>query len=300
MILDATNRSLQGVLTEAVASFNPQVTVGYADHTTTAFTPATQHGDYNGTTNITLLAAPAASTQRHVESIVIMNPDTISHGVRFWYLDGATTRNLFWFTLEPNCSFVWTKAAGAQIVNTKGAVNVINTLIAPMPSPRSLKTVWLDAANLTAVTALTSGTSYAHYMGRAEAAWATLNVRHRVTTAAATITWCELAVYRGTLTSLAGTLTLARLGFTDTSAIWNSIGQKTTAVTLTGCAAGDHLWVIFGAAATTMPVFRGALADDLQSGFLQTFASRPSTTSAPATTLGSATQVPVWADMIGT
>ena len=54
-----------------------------------AFTPGSQQGSLNGTTNVTVVSAPAASTQRQISQIVIFNADTVSHTIGVYYNDGV-------------------------------------------------------------------------------------------------------------------------------------------------------------------------------------------------------------------
>jgi hypothetical protein len=156
--------------------------------------------------------------------------------------------------------------------------------------------IGLYAATLTAVTALTTGTTYFEYVGVAGKAYTTCTVLTNVTTLAATITWAEVAVFKGAPV-LNGNASLTRLGFTNVATTYNSTGRKSTAVTVTA-AAGDNLWVAYGSTATTPFQIRGLLADDIQSGVFQTATVRPSTASSPqATTLGGATAIPGWVSM---
>lgn len=75
---------------------------------------------------------------------------------------------------------------------------------------------------------------------------------------------------------------------------------KSTAIALAGCSAGDDLWALIGAQATTALVVRGGLADDLQAGGNATLATRPSTMGAGTVfTLDGATAVPPWVAGIG-
>lgn len=153
------------------------------------------------------------------------------------------------------------------------------------------------AANLTATKVITSTNSFAVYMGRAGAAYTTITLRLRVTTAAATITWAEVAIATGAPV-LGGNPSLTRRGFTNTAAIVNSAGQKSIAVTVSGIAAGDHLWAIIGNQATTAAVIRGGLADDLQAGTQASVVVRPSLMATPQTfTLEGATAVCPWIAM---
>lgn len=188
-------------------------------------------------------------------------------------------------------SFVAPSTTGNQLIS-----NGTTWTSAASTDPVMYQTVGLNPANLTAVTALTTGTTYFEYMGVAPKAYTSCSVLANVTTAAVTITWAEVGIFKGT-PPLNGTASLTRLGSTSVAATFNSTGRKSTAVTVT-TAPGDNLWVAFGASATTPFQIRGQLADDLQSGVFQTGAVQPSVAGTPfTTTLGGATAVPGWVRM---
>jgi hypothetical protein len=116
-----------------------------------------------------------------------------------------------------------------------------------------------------------------------------------VTTAAGTITWAEVAIATGT-PSPGGNPALTRRGFTDVAAVVNSLGQKSITVNVSGIAAGDDIWAIVGAQATTALAIRAGLADDLQlGGQASRAATRPSTMASPETfTIEGATAACPW------
>jgi len=76
MILNSTTQTLRIVLSAAVAANQPPVTVDYVDFTATATTPGLQLATTNSTTPVTILSAPAASTQRKVNGLSVANKDT--------------------------------------------------------------------------------------------------------------------------------------------------------------------------------------------------------------------------------
>ncbi len=163
------------------------------------------------------------------------------------------------------------------------------------PSVVHVLPVGLFVSTLTAVTVLTTGVSHFIYMGRAANALTSVSIVQNVTTAAVTITWAEVAIFTGNLPTIGGAASLTRVGFTSVATTYNSTGRKTTAVTVSGVIPGDHLWVAYGAAATTMFQVRGMVADDLQGGTFQTDTIRPSLAASPeATAIASATLVPAW------
>lgn len=94
MILTATTDTLEAFTDATATTTEPAFLVNYADNTTSAFTPGRQNGVLNGTTDVTVLSAPASSTQRVVKSINICNVDTVSHDITIQFDDNATERIL--------------------------------------------------------------------------------------------------------------------------------------------------------------------------------------------------------------
>ena len=92
MILDTTSKVLQIVLGEAKTTTDCDLTASWTDNTTTAFTPGSTLGASNGVTAVTLVAAPASSTQRDVFEVTLHNNDTVTHNVTLQVFDGTNTR----------------------------------------------------------------------------------------------------------------------------------------------------------------------------------------------------------------
>jgi hypothetical protein len=72
ILLTATTESLELVTGSALST---DWTVAYADHTTTAFTPGSGQGNVATAATTSIVAAPAASTQRQVKLITVRNRD---------------------------------------------------------------------------------------------------------------------------------------------------------------------------------------------------------------------------------
>lgn len=152
----------------------------------------------------------------------------------------------------------------------------------------------LHAANLTAVTALVSGTTHFLYVGKAPAGMLTMTLRWNVVTAMITPIWAEIALFRG-VPVVGGNTTATRLGWTDVSTLFITTGRKTVSILATGVAPGDDLWVAYGSQATTPFQLRGMLADTNQSGVFCTAVIRSSLASpGQPITLASTTLVPAW------
>jgi hypothetical protein len=89
IILKATTESLQ-LTSSSTAGLD--YSISYADITTTTFTPSTNEGKISTATTTSILAAPAASTQRQVKLITIANTHaSLSNIVYIQKLISATT-----------------------------------------------------------------------------------------------------------------------------------------------------------------------------------------------------------------
>src|SRR5262245_13340284 len=83
--LDTTTSKLQAVLAGAVATTQPQAVVCYSDDNGTTYVGGKQLTALNSTTDVDILAAPAASTVRDVDYCSIYNRDTASITVTVKY-----------------------------------------------------------------------------------------------------------------------------------------------------------------------------------------------------------------------
>jgi len=101
----------------AAATTNPDFTAAYADSTTSSLVEGANDGALNGTTSVTLVSAPAASTRRVIKSLTIQNRDTASVTVTIIYDNNGTQRQLAKVTLAVNDT--WT---------TDGTFNAMGSL----------------------------------------------------------------------------------------------------------------------------------------------------------------------------
>lgn len=293
MILDATTKSIEAYLGGAPATNQLPVVTFYFDHTATALTPGEYDTVTNGTTAVAIVQAPATLTQRQVKLINIYNADTASVTVYICLNNNSTTRILKQTTLQPGETLIYQQEGGWQVLDVYGFIKQGGSFVRMAPL---VKGPIIDAANLTAVTAFASGTCHCYYMGVAPYASSSVNLLVNVTTAIATITWAEIAIYKGTPMLNAACPDLRRLGWTDVAAIYNATGIKNTNIVLaTPLNPGDHIWVVLGSNATTPFQIRGALADNIQTGLFQTLAQRPSIAPGPiASAIAGASVVPGW------
>ena len=91
-ILDATTKSVVVVLGEVKTTTDCDLTAAYADITSSTFTPGSVDATSNGTTKVSLVAAPASSTQRVVREVSLYNTDTVTHTFEFLLDDNGTYR----------------------------------------------------------------------------------------------------------------------------------------------------------------------------------------------------------------
>ena len=110
IVLNSTSKSIKAVMSGAPATTNPDYVVSYADNTGTSFTEGSNDGAMNGTTEVTLLSAPAASTRRIAKSISIYNRDTASVTVTIKFDNGGTQRTIATVTLASGDT--WTNGLG--------------------------------------------------------------------------------------------------------------------------------------------------------------------------------------------
>ena len=132
MFLSSTDHTLEAVMGAAVDTAAPEFVISYADHTTTTFIPDVQLGVLNGTTDVTILDAPAASTQRQVKNINIYNKDAITQEFTVHFDDNGTERILFKGDIPSNEVLTWASETGWRMGNvpeTSGALqNVVEDL----------------------------------------------------------------------------------------------------------------------------------------------------------------------------
>lgn len=122
IILDTINKSLQVLLGGAVTTNQLPFTANYVDLTSLAYTPGSADGATNNTTAQTLVAAPAASTQRQVKLLTVYNADTVAATVTVRLNDNGTFRNLVVATLAVGDTLQYADGEGFRCINSQGAI----------------------------------------------------------------------------------------------------------------------------------------------------------------------------------
>jgi hypothetical protein len=137
LVLDGTTKTIQAVMSGAAATSNPDFTVAYADSTSSSLTEGSNDGALNGTTAVTLVSAPSASTRRVVKWLTIQNKDTaaVTVTVTFNNSTGPTTRQIAKVTLQPNDTWTTdgTFDSSGNIKTVVGSVNLATQVTGTLP-----------------------------------------------------------------------------------------------------------------------------------------------------------------------
>jgi hypothetical protein len=121
IILDATTKSLKIVLGEA-ATTQLAITAHYTDVTTITYVPGSNDTVTNSTTVVEFVAAPAASTQRHIEAITVYNSDNVVHIVNIQYVSAGGTRQIIKSTLQVGMQLSYEHGMGWKTIDTAGGI----------------------------------------------------------------------------------------------------------------------------------------------------------------------------------
>ena len=137
LVLDGTTKTIQAVMSGAATTSNPDFTVAYADSTSSSLTEGSNDGALNGTTAVTLVSAPSASTRRVVKWITVQNKDTaaVTVTVTFNNSTGPTTRQIAKVTLQPNDTWTTdgTFDSAGNLKTVIGSVNLASQVSGTLP-----------------------------------------------------------------------------------------------------------------------------------------------------------------------
>lgn len=125
LILNATTKTIVAALSGAITTTNPVFTAAFADNDGSTFTESASDGALNGVTSVTLVSAPAASTQRVIKSITIQNADTAAVTVTLSYNNNATLRTIVKVTLAVGDTWT-TDGTFDSSGSLKGTIGTVN------------------------------------------------------------------------------------------------------------------------------------------------------------------------------
>jgi len=122
LILTETTDNLQIVLGGTVLANQAQCVSSWRDITTSAFTPGRTIVNTNNAVDVNLVPAPAASTQRVIDTISIYNKDTGAIGVTIKLDANGTEYILLSWTLQPAERIEYSDKLGFVKYNSQGAI----------------------------------------------------------------------------------------------------------------------------------------------------------------------------------
>jgi hypothetical protein len=99
LVLDTTTKTITVAMSGAPATTNPDFVTAYSDDNGTTFVEGSNDGALNGTSQVTLVSAPAASTRRLIKTIYIENKDTSPVTLTITLNNNGTLRNIAKITL---------------------------------------------------------------------------------------------------------------------------------------------------------------------------------------------------------
>jgi hypothetical protein len=296
MLLTSTTDKIEIVLGANVASRQLEFISSYNDNTSTSVTPSRTVSVTNNTTAVDLVPAPSSGVSRQLRWASIYNSDSVPATVTIRINYNGTTRTVLVTTLQIGEYIQYTHRTGWKVFDCNGSLKTTDYF-------SDNTNTWLAEYNITTGTISTISlgtTTWCIYLGRATGAYRYTCLGYRIITAAATVTWAELAVYKGR-PSIGLGANLTRCGVYDASSLWTRSANTnyTTAVPVTGINAGDDIWAVIGNSAVTSAVISAASSEDnIAAGFLQSASSnRPSTNSTLTGTVraGTAERVPFFA-----
>lgn len=178
LVLDATTKSIVAVLSGAITTTNPDFTAAWADNTGSAFTEGASDGAFNGTSPVTIVAAPASATRRIIRSITIENRDTAAVTVTLSYDNNSTLRTIANVTLQVGDTWTTngTFDTNGNLKQTLGTVNlatqVTGTLAIANGGTGSTSTTFVDlATNVTGTLPVANGGTGITSFGSGVATW---------------------------------------------------------------------------------------------------------------------------------
>lgn len=100
LVLDSTSKTIKVVMSGAAATTNPDFVSTWAENNGTLFTEGSTDGALNGTTAVTLVAAPSSGYRRVIKDITIYNRDTAAVTITVSLDNGGTLRQFAKVTLQ--------------------------------------------------------------------------------------------------------------------------------------------------------------------------------------------------------
>jgi len=130
IILDTTSKSLEVILGGSVSSVEPSWVSAYVEVTTATMAldaVSASDGAANGSTAVTMVAAPASGKVRQVKALYIYNADGAGVTLTVRLNNGGTFRTLFTAVLATLETLRFSES-GWQVFTADGELKVANTV----------------------------------------------------------------------------------------------------------------------------------------------------------------------------
>jgi hypothetical protein len=232
LVLDSTLKSITVAMSGAAATTNPDFVVAWSDDTGSAFTEGSTDGALNGTSQVTLVAAPAASTRRLVKTINIQNKDTAAVTLTITYNNNSTLRNIAKVTLQVGDTWTTdgTTDTNGNLKTVQGTVNLATSVTGVLPAANGGTGV-ANSSTITLGGNLTTSGAYATTLTATATTSITLPTTGTLATLAGSETFTNKTLTNPTVTNYVETLYAANTSTAITVALTNGTVQQ---LTLTG------------------------------------------------------------------
>ena len=167
LVLDGTAISIQVAMSGAAATTNPTFVATYADNAGSGITEGATDGALNGSTDVSVVPAPASTYRRVVKDITIYNGDTAAVTLFVKYDNNATQRTIAKVTLAVGDT--WTTDgvfdSSGNLKTVIGAVSLNTQVTGTLPvgnggTGATTLTGVLKGNGTSAFSAATAGTDY--------------------------------------------------------------------------------------------------------------------------------------------
>lgn len=145
IVLSQTTDKLEVVLKTAVTSAQLRCVSCWRDIDTTTYTPGRTVVNTNSTTDVSLVAAPAASTQRVIDFVNIYNFDSVAADVTVKFDANSTEYILAIVALSPGERLEYSNDHGWRVFTTQGALKASQD--APVSTQMSVVVLGSDVVN---------------------------------------------------------------------------------------------------------------------------------------------------------
>lgn len=148
LILTETTDAIELVLDATPAANQPSFLAMWRDLTASGYTPGRSVGAATGTTTLDLVTGPAASTQRIIDYLRVVNLDTANRTITLKFDANGTETNICSIVLAPSESLEYVEGQGLRVLASNGAIKqTYSSGNNPISSARSQTVLASDVTN---------------------------------------------------------------------------------------------------------------------------------------------------------